>query len=1130
MAPRSNSLFALIVDRPVAVLMIFTAVAVFGQVSFLQLPVNLMPDMSYPTLTVRTEYPGAAPEEVEAQVSRPLEEAVSTADGLVRLESRSRAETSDVVLEFDWGADMNQAAQSVRERLQQTLLPDEARRPLLLRYDPSLDPILRIALALDPDATGGPQGEAALLMLREVAEAELKPQLEAMDGVAAVKVRGGLERQVLVEVREDWLAARRLTLAQVRNTLSTENVNIAGGAIREGDTEYLIRTLNEFSRLDELEALQIRRADGQMVRLDEVAQIIETHKDREVVSHLNGAEAVELEVHKEADANIVAVARAVKDRLGVDLGVAGPPSPGEVPGAPRGPPTLIEQLPDFLTLEVLDDQAAFIEAAISNLGGTAALGGLLAISVLFLFLRDLRATAIIGTAIPISIICTFAPLYLFGVSLNLMSLGGLALGIGMLVDNAVVVLESIHVKLVSGLSRRDAAESGVREVSAAVVASTLTTVAVFLPIAYVEGIAGQLFQDLALAVVCSLLASLMVALVFVPMLAARELPLPRVVAGEARAFPVSFGSWHQLKASWLWDREKPWRYAVLPYQGVRFAIRGVLELLVLLIVVPLLYVGRVVLFVAALVLPRLHAGSLWIAERFGTIYDRLDRRYPSILGWAMRHPATVLGWAAALLVLSAFGVGAVGSELIPEVHQGRFTVEAALPVGTPLDRTVALVAEAESIIAAHPEVASVYSAIGSERRADAKPDEGEHTARLLVQLGGAGNLGERQERVMGEVRQALAVMPRLELRLRTPALFSFRTPVEVIVLGQDLDALRAASDQVQAVTAEQPGLSDVRSSMASGFPEIRVRYDRRLLDRFGLGAAAVAESIRDKVQGAEATRVRRGDRKVDLRVRLVASDRESVAQLGQININPSLDPPIPLDAVATLDQGVGPSEIRRIDQQRAAVISANVVGFDLGTSGAGLTSALGRLSLPDGVLVEVAGQSREMARSLGSLSFALGLAIFLVYVIMASTFEHLLHPLVILFSLPLAAVGVVAGLVLTSTPLSVVVFIGLIVLAGVVVNNAIVLVDTINRQRATRNPTAAIMRAGQLRLRPILITTVTTVLGLLPLALGLGEGAEIQQPLALTLIAGLTSATLLTLVVIPVAYRLVNRIPADETH
>jgi len=1122
-------LFQLVVDRPVAVLMIFCAVAVFGGVSLLQLPVNLMPDLSYPTLTVRTEYPGAAPEEVEAQVSRPVEEALSTADGLVRLESRSRAETSDVVLEFAWGADMDQASQSVRERMQQTLLPDEARRPLLLRYDPSLDPILRVALALDPDAEGAPEGDRALLMLREVAEEELKPKLEAMDGVAAVRVRGGLERQVLVEVREDWLAARRLTLTQVRIALSAENVNIAGGAIREGDTEYLIRTLNEFSRLDELRELRIRRSDGELVRLDEVAIVREAHKDREVVSHLDGQESVELEVHKEADANIVAVARAVKDRLGTGPQQAQDPQPGE---GTRGPPrqqTLSEQLPEYLTLRVLDDQAAFIEAAVSNLGVTAAFGGLLAISVLFLFLRDLRATAIIGTAIPISIVCTFAPLYLSDVSLNLMSLGGLALGIGMLVDNAVVVLESIHVKGETGLGRRDAAIAGVKDVAAAVTASTLTTVAVFLPIAFVEGIAGQLFGDLALAVVCSLLASLGVALIFVPMLAARRLPLPQVGPETRRRWPLRFGSPSQLAASWRWNRERRWRWVLLPYQLVRFGIRFVLELVAFLLLGPLLYVGRLVLWLLGHALPAAHRLSLAIAETFGRLYDRLDARYPALLGWSLDHPGTVLGWSAVLLVAAVYGLGAAGSELIPEVHQGRFTVDAALPVGTPLDRTVAVATEAEALLRGHPEVASVYSAIGSERRADARPDEGEHTARMLVELSPGGDLEERQERVMVEVRALLEDIPRLDTRLRAPALFSFRTPVEVVVYGQDLEALRAVSGQVVETISDQPGLSDVRSSLVRGFPEIRVRYTRALLDRFGLDASSVAESVRDKVQGAEATRVRRGDRKVDLVVRLVEQDRESVARLGRINVNPSLDPPIPLDAVAVLDEGIGPSEIRRIDQQRAAVVSANVVGFDLGTMGVALGDTLDGLALPEGVSVEVAGQSREMERSLGSLTFALGLAIFLVYVIMASTFEHLLHPLVILFSLPLAVVGVVLGLLATGTPLSVVVFIGLIVLAGVVVNNAIVLVDTINRQREHLAAPEAIERAAQLRLRPILITTVTTVLGLLPLALGFGEGAEIQQPLALTLIAGLTSATLLTLVVIPVAYRLIEVRPRQPS-
>ena len=487
----SQGVFLAIVTRPVAVTMIFMAALVFGYVSYKRLAIELMPDIGYPTITVRTNYEGAAPGEVETQVSRPLEEALATLDGLVKLESRSRAGSSDVILGFDWNTDMAAAVQTVRENLQTTFLPQSVDRPLILRYDPSLDPFLRIAIALEGD---NPDPARDLLMLREIAEDEIKRRLETTEGVAAVRVRGGLEREIRIEVREDWLAARRLSLADVRNALSSQNINLAGGSILEGDTEYLVRTLNEYRDVDELQGLTIRRSDGVTVRLDEVAMIAETHREREVVSLLDGAEAVELEVFKEADANVVSVAGDVM------LALDGEPSPGF--GLP-GEPGIIEELPEGVRLAVLDNQAEFIEQAVDNLFSTAITGGVLAIVVLFLFLRDFRATRIIGIAIPMSIVIGFAPLYLLGVTLNLMSLGGLALGVGMLVDNAVVVLESIQRFREEGLSRVDAAVRGVQEVAAAVTASTLTTVAVFFPITFVEGVAGQLFGDLALAVVSS---------------------------------------------------------------------------------------------------------------------------------------------------------------------------------------------------------------------------------------------------------------------------------------------------------------------------------------------------------------------------------------------------------------------------------------------------------------------------------------------------------------------------------------------------------------------------------------------------------------------------------------------------
>ena len=1111
-------LFRLVVERPVATLMLAIAAAVFGFVSYQRLPLNLMPDLSYPTVTVRTEVAGYAPQEVESQISRPIEEALSTTQGLAELESRSRAGMSDVVLEFAWGTDMNDATQSVRERLQTTFLPEDAQRPLILRYDPGQEPILRLALATDPEDLDAPQGDEALYLLRDIAERDIKRALEAMDGVAAVRVRGGLEKEIRVEAREAWLAARGVTLEQLAQTL------------------------------DEISALQIRRADGVRVPVSDVAVITEGHKDREVVSRLDGRDAVELEIMKAADANIVQISGDLDEALNGTIAMGGPRA-GQRQGG------LVEKLPDGVVLVELEDQARFIESSIANLRSTALLGAVLAVVVLFAFLRDFRATFFISVAIPLSIVVTFAPMYLGGVSLNLMSLGGLALGIGMLVDNAVVVLESIQVHLERGASRREAAVQGTADVAAAVTASTLTTVSVFLPISFVEGVAGQIFGDLALAVVFSLLASLVVALLFVPMLAARDLSLgdgPRGLLSEVRAtarFPRATQGWQaggplrplKAAAGLILDLEsvrtlrQSWsrhgargRVLRLPWWLTRTLLVLLLELPVNAVVFTSAVVIRPLLGIGAVVIGRSARGLLKAAEGFHSLYQRFADRYSGSIGGVLRRPGAVLG-AAALTVAVALPLGArLGQALIPELHQGRFAVELALPVGTTLARTADRVGSIEQALAGHPEIAHVHSIIGTEADADSRSDEGEHTARVMVEMTPGGDLESRESALMEDVRRrvrdaeagAADGLPPAELRLTRPSLFSFSTPVEVVLYDTDLDRLREVSGRVTQAISGIDGLTDVRSSLVAGYPEVRVRYDRVLLERYGLDTGTIARRIRDKVLGSAATTISRGEGRVDLRVRVDENDRRGIDDLRRLNVNPEVNPPIPVEAVATLEEAEGPSEIRRIDQRRAVSITANIDGFDISGSAAGIASVMPGLEL-EGVEWELAGQNREMERSLTSLQMALGLAVFLVYVIMASTFESTLHPFVILFSVPLALVGVVGALWLTGTPVSVVVLIGAIVLAGVVVNNAIVLVDTINRLRDDgMERITAIHEGARLRLRPILITTLTTVLGLLPLSLGLGEGAEVQQPLALTIIAGLSSSTLLTLVVIPVVYAL----------
>jgi len=1206
-----SSVYSLLVRRPIATLMASVAAVVFGLVSYTNLPLNLMPDLSYPTLTVRTEFPGAAPGEVETQVSRPLEESLSTVPGLVRLQSISRAGASDVILEFAWDASMGEVSQAVRERLGLMSLPDAARRPLVLRYDPNLDPILSMALSAAP----GQDGEEALVELRRVADEEVRRTLETLPGVAAVKVRGGLEREVTVQVDEGLLHARGFTLNNLVERLRAENINLAGGSLLEGQTEYLIRTLNEFRGAQELADLILVGEDGRLARLGDLAEIVVRPKEREIVGRVGGREAVEISVYREADANIVAVSRRVQDKVfgsdtqhawlaakakeaeaakakeaeaaagdaagkdgkgktGKGKGKAGKGKAGKGKGkgkAGKGKGKrggrggggggekmtervmtnfLVKKVPDGMSFQVVSDQARFIEASIADVRDTALFGALLAVLVLFAFLRHGWSTAIISSAIPASVVVTFAPMYLFGVSLNLMSLGGLALAIGMLVDNSIVVLESIARCREEGDSVVGAAVRGTREVAGAVTASTLTTVAVFFPIAFVTGVAGQLFGHLALTVVFGLLASLAVALLDIPVLSAlpdrAQVRAADDTVGPAR--PGEDDGWRTLRLlgpgrallnslagipafatggrAWL----RPLRWLLVPLWVV-FALVRMLATWLLIIPVWLgLRFGAVVLWVGRRVLGLLgRVGGVFsrpVGRAFDRGYDALEAGYQRLLRASVRAPSLVL-LPAVVLFAGAMHLGSgLGTELLPEVHQGVIEARLSLPVGTPLERTLEAVDALERGLRRDKRIKSLYTAAGADRdAAEASSDSGEHSADMTIRLNASLDTAALEAAVGKKIRKLATAIPELEVELGRPALFSFRTPLEVEVRGDDLNELLRLADAAVVRLSALPGLKDVQSNLRAGFPEIQIRYDRERLARYQLDLAAVAAAVRDKVAGNIATDLRGRGRRTEVRVVLREQDRSTIEDLRRLNVNPRGIPPIALEAVADLTLAEGPSQIRRSDQERSALITANLEGFDLGTAAAGVEAALRDLPGDSDVTFEVGGQSREMEESLSSLQFALLLAIFLVYVIMASQFESIVQPLIILLSLPLAGVGLVAALMLTGTPISVVVLIGAIVLAGVVVNNAIVLVDYANQlQERGRSPLEAIVEAGRVRLRPIIISTLTTVLGLLPMAIGGGEGSEIRQPLALTIIAGLSSSTLLTLVVIPVLYSVLARL------
>jgi len=1113
-------------NRPVAVLMVFLSAVVFGFFSFKRLPVNLMPELNYPTLTVRTEYPGAAPEEIENEISRPIEEALGVIGGLNKISSISRAGISDVVLEFVWGTDMDKAAQEALEKLELVFLPREAERPLLLHFDPALDPIMELSFSGEGQRY---QGEQGLRRLRRIAELQIKRLLEPIKGVAAVRVRGGLEEEYHVLLSKEALQRSGLSIQTVIDRLRQENINVAGGTLKEGRSEYMVRTLNEYENLDEIAETVVTRIEDRNVRLKDLARVVRAHKEREIMTRTDGAESVQIDIYKEADANMVAVAKTVAaavDTIGKEPEAGDKTPVSAPPGMGRRNDGLAQRLykEEGARLVVSADRSKFIESSINEVRDTAIYGGLLAIAVLYLFLIDVKTTLIISLTIPLSLLITFAPLNLLGVTLNIMSLGGLALGIGNLVDCSIVVLESIFRCREEGDDIVTAAVRGTNEVKGAVIASTLTTVAVFFPVVFVEGIAGQAFGDLGWAVVISQIASLLVAIYFIPMLASRQ-------KSQARQAHATAKPWASV---WCWidfsekrrATPKPLLYIAMPWFLVRLLVAFVLEVVAKLL---LLILGAILWLLARLLRPAaVGVGQFLlspIVRLSGAFFESLGRAYPRAIHWSLDHSTPILVCVLACGWITWEAGRRLGTELLPEVHQGEFTFEVGLPVGTPLERTIASLEEVEKTILANREaIRSLIVTFGFDATNIKRSDEGEHSARFKVILASGHDAVAIEERVLRRLRGYFEGIPDLQLRVVRPVLFSSKTPIIVEIEGDDLPKLKAISKQAEAVMAHLPALADVEASLRSGAPEIQVTYHRDKLAAYNLSIATVAKQVRDMVKGFEATRFNMKDRRIPIVARLDEPARAHVEDVGRLVVNPGNDQPIPLSSVAELKIGEGPSEIRRVDGQRVALVQANIASGSLGGAVLQIRAALReKVQWPADMTFYITGQNEEWERSQASLYLALGLSLFLVYVIMAAQFESLLQPLVIMITIPLAFFGAAVGLKLLNVSVSVVVFLGLIILGGIVVNNAIVLVDYTNTLRgrglALRD---AIVQAGAVRLRPILMTTATTVLGLIPMAFGLGDGAEIRTPMALTVMFGLTSSTLLTLIVIPTIYHLVE--------
>ncbi len=1008
------------INRPVTVFMLTVAAVIFGVISYSRLNLNLLPKISYPTLTIRTEYPGTAPSEIENIVSKPIEETCGVVDNVVRISSVSRAELSEVTVEFAWHTNMDFATLKLREKLDLLRLPVGATKPVILRYDPNQEPIMKLGIT----------GDADLGFIRYIAEREVKQALESIEGVAACSISGGLEDEIHIDLDEQKLSLLNLPITTVASRLSQENVDLSAGILRQADSQYLVRTVNQFKTVDEIKDIIIERRGDVQITLGSIAEVYRGFKERKVISRIDGRECIEAAIYRAADANTVSVANEVNGRLAtVQSSILGPRSLGYT---------------------IITNQSKFIRSTIDEVKSAAVIGGILAVFVLLYFLKSFRSTVIIGAAIPISVVVTFFLMYSSKISLNIISLGGLALGIGMLVDNSIVVLEAIQRHKDAGESAREASLNGTTEVAGAVTASTLTTVAVFFPIVFVEGVAGQLFKDMALTVTFSLLASLVVSLTFVPM----------------------------LSSAMRRENTKEW-----------FA--GVLKV---------------------------------VFRPVDKIYEKIFTSYRRFQDLSFRRRRLIFAAVVVLFLAAVFGTRFMGQELIPVISQGEFIINVEFPPGTSLKENAAVVADIREIVAVYPEVESVYELIGKGSRGGVSfQEERENLSEFTVRLK-TGILGRHEDRIMDRARADLAQVPTTEIKIYKPRLFSFKAPLEVVVSGNDLDRIKEVSDALLERIREIEGIIDLKSSMEEGYPEIQILFNRAVLASQNMTVNQVGSQLRNKIEGEVATRFLETDREVDIRVRLTEDSRDRVEKIERITVRNGLGVVVPLKSLATVQIKEGPAEVRRILQQKSAVITGDFSGIPLDEAKVKVMAAAATIPRTGDISIYLAGQSMEQDVAFSSMIFAILLAIFLVYLVMASQFESFKKPFIIMFTIPLGIIGVVIVGLAAGMSINVIVLIGLIILAGIIVNNAIVLVDYIGQLQAQGLPKIeAIKTAAQVRWRPILMTTITTVLGLLPMALDFNEGFEIRIPLALTLIGGLIFGTFLTLVFIPLVYNFVVR-------
>jgi HAE1 family hydrophobic/amphiphilic exporter-1 len=1013
----------LAIERPVTMFMASAVVILIGLMALMRLPVDLLPDVSFPSLTVRVGYSGVGPLEMEELVTRPLEQAMSAVSGLERLESTSSEGSSRVTLNFAWGTDLNEAADDVRNRLDRVRgrLPEDADAPVMFKFDANAQPIMGVGVeSLD--------GSYDRVSLREIAENDLSPRMERVPGVASVTVEGGLRRQIHVELSKEKIRALNLPVDRIISLLRSENQNIPLGEIDEGDMTYLVRSQGQFETLDQIRDLVVMIRAGVPVYLKDIAEVKDSTEDLRSFTRINGQPGVRLRITKQSGQNTVAIADAVRaevNRINQD-----------VPG---------------LKLGVLDDSSVFIRRSIDAVKEHAMIGSFLVIAIIFVFLRDFRSTVIICTSIPISVVGTFALLYFAGYTLNTMTFGGLALGIGMIVDASIVVLENTFRHMEHGKDRMQASIDASEEVWSAILASTLTHIAVFVPLLFLTGVSSILFKQLSIVVMFSLTMSLFVAVTIVPVLCSRLLRLPPPVE-QRKGF---FG--------------------------------------------------------------RLYTSS----ER---MLEGMDDGYRRIISKALVHRPTVIGLGTAMVVAAALILPTIGFELMPQADEGEVSVTAELPVGSRIERAQDVTVRLETLLRESvPEAETIITQAGgggfggSASRANA-------TIRLVTR--------DKRERSSEQIardlnRQLGGVIPGVIISTRASGgnsqmnrlLGGGDSRLSLEIRGDDLNQARQLSAGAKALMDQVPEVRNARVGRDDGRPELAIEVDRPKAALLGLSVTGIANNISTSVAGTQAAFFRQQGNEYPIIVRLREADRGKLEDINDILVSTPQGQVLQAKNLMTLRNQSGPTEIQRKNQERIVRVSAEPE-VPLSDAVKAVTDRLGELRVPPGFAAGFGAEVEEQARAFGQLQLMLLLAIVLVYAVMASQYESLRDPFIIMFSVPLAAIGVVLALKLTNTTFSLQAYIGVIMLAGIVVSNAILLVDYTNilRRRDKMELREAVEVAGRTRLRPILMTSLATILGLVPMALGIGEGAELQAPLARVVIGGLAASTLITLVFVPTVY------------